>query len=264
MMWGIIPAAGRGTRMQPLGFSKELLPLGSRDAGGAERPIAVSEYLVERMVLGGAEKICFVIAPGKTDILHYFGGRHSEAEIFYAVQPEPQGLCDSLFRCVGVLDQDDDVLIGLPDTVWFPTTAYRDLPTCRLGFILFPVQRPELFDAVVTDERDRVVEIQVKSSRPKSHWVWGAIKLKAATFRELHQLWLARDRSDEYLGTLVNAYIEAGGQAFGFKIGTTYADVGTPTGYRDAARALTIRPPFAQPDIPAAEGLGIVERHDTC
>ena len=29
-MWGIIPAAGRGSRIQPLAFSKELLPVGSR------------------------------------------------------------------------------------------------------------------------------------------------------------------------------------------------------------------------------------------
>jgi hypothetical protein len=30
MMWGIVPAAGSGTRIQPLAFSKELLPVGSR------------------------------------------------------------------------------------------------------------------------------------------------------------------------------------------------------------------------------------------
>src|SRR2546423_264947 len=45
-MWGIIPAAGKGSRIQPLAFSKELLPVGSRlDPGGCERPRAVSEYL---------------------------------------------------------------------------------------------------------------------------------------------------------------------------------------------------------------------------
>ena len=61
-MWGIIPAAGQGTRIQPLAFSKELLPVGRRiDECGVERPRAVSEYLVERMVLGGADNICFVI-----------------------------------------------------------------------------------------------------------------------------------------------------------------------------------------------------------
>lgn len=75
-MWGIVPAAGNGTRIQPLAFSKELLPVGSWiDANGAERPRAVSEYLVDRMVRGGADKICFVISPWKSDILRYTAGR---------------------------------------------------------------------------------------------------------------------------------------------------------------------------------------------
>ena len=73
-MWGIIPAAGAGSRIQPLAFSKELLPVGSRPDGPTERPRAVSEYLIERMIRAGADKICFVISPGKSDILSYYGG----------------------------------------------------------------------------------------------------------------------------------------------------------------------------------------------
>jgi len=68
-MWGVIPAAGIGSRIQPLAFSKELLPLGSKRDGEVERPRAVSEYLIERMILGGATGICFVISPGKSDIV---------------------------------------------------------------------------------------------------------------------------------------------------------------------------------------------------
>ena len=88
-MWGIIPAAGAGSRIQPLAFSKELLPVGSRLDGSTERPRAVSEYLVERMILAGATKICFVIAPGKSDILEYYGGNFGGASISYVVQPRP-------------------------------------------------------------------------------------------------------------------------------------------------------------------------------
>src|SRR3954471_15274401 len=99
-MWGIIPAAGAGSRIQPLAFSKELLPVGSRLDGGTERPRAVSEYLVERMLLGGASRLCFVISPGKSDILEYYGAGIGPAPVIYVVQPQPAGLCDAIFRAL--------------------------------------------------------------------------------------------------------------------------------------------------------------------
>ena len=55
-MWGIIPAAGRGSRIQPLAFSKELLPVGSRRDGDAERPLAISEHLVEMPLVHSTEE----------------------------------------------------------------------------------------------------------------------------------------------------------------------------------------------------------------
>src|SRR3954469_13610775 len=97
-MWGIVPAAGRGSRIQPLAFSKELLPVGSRTHGGVERPCAISEYLLERMIAGGVDRLCFVISPGKSDILEYFGNRFADVPIAYVVQPRPAGLCDAVFR----------------------------------------------------------------------------------------------------------------------------------------------------------------------
>src|SRR3954463_15416174 len=108
-MWGIIPAAGRGSRIQPLAFSKELLPVGSRMDRGVERPCAVSEYLVERMILGGATKICCVISPGKSDIMEYYGAGYGSAAIVYAVQPKPKGLCDAIFCANPLIPDDADV-----------------------------------------------------------------------------------------------------------------------------------------------------------
>jgi dTDP-glucose pyrophosphorylase len=238
-MWGIVPAAGQGSRIQPLAFSKELLPVGSRYEGVREHPRAVSEYLVERLVLGGADKICFVISPGKSDILHYYGGAALSASIFYSVQPEPAGLCDAMFRALPLIALDEPVLIGLPDTIWFPATALRELRDDRLSFLLFPVEHPELFDAVVLDHDDTVREIQVKSSHAQSHWIWGAFKMPGRILRQLHDLWIARGSSDEYIGTLVNAWLAAGGDAYGVRAGTSYVDVGTVQGYRTAITLLS-------------------------
>jgi glucose-1-phosphate thymidylyltransferase len=236
-MWGIIPAAGRGSRIQPLAFSKELLPVGSRREGARERPCAVSEYLLERMVKGGVDKVCFVISPGKSDIMEYFGGRYGPATIAYVVQPEPLGLCDAIFRAAPLIGQDDGAVVGLPDTIWFPDDALNALPE-GFAFLLFPVQQPQFFDAVVLDAAGRVTEIQVKQAEPRSNWIWGAFRMPGKTLHDLHRLWQRPDRGDEFIGTLVNAWIAGGGEAFGAKSGTAYVDVGTFDGYRMAINLL--------------------------
>lgn len=237
-MWGIIPAAGAGSRIQPLAFSKELLPVGSHIENGNERPRAVSEYLVERMIQGGADKLCFVIAPGKTDILQYYGSRLWGADIAYVVQPNPGGLCDAIFRASHLIHPSESVLIGLPDTVWSPMEGLQALPDFALSFLLFPVERPEFFDAVVMDGNGVVREIQVKQRGASSNWIWGAIKMQGAVYHALHTLWKRAERQDEYFGTLANAWLMEGGTAMGIKAGRKYVDVGTLHGYREAVRIL--------------------------
>jgi dTDP-glucose pyrophosphorylase len=224
---GILPAAGSGTRIQPLAFSKEVLPVAR-----GERPKAVSEFLVERMLLAGADRICFVISPQKTDIVAYYAAHSAAGKFFYAVQAEPRGLCDAIFRPAALVHSGDDVLVGLPDTLWFPEDGLRLLPRASLAFLLFPVDRPEQFDAVVTEPDGAVREIQVKSPDPATRWVWGAFRMPGRVFHELHRLWQRPERGDEYMGTLVNAYLAEGGAAVGVRAGDSYFDVGTLDGYR--------------------------------
>ena len=73
---------------------------------------------------------------------------------------------------------------------------------------------------------------------------------------DLHALWIARERSDEFIGTLVNAYLEGGSRAVGVKAGTSYVDVGTLNGYRAAITLLSSRgitpDPARQPPLPTS------------
>lgn len=248
-MWGIVPAAGLGSRIQPLAFSKELLPVGSRFDGTVEHPKAVSEYLIERMIDAGADKIAFIISPGKSDIVNYYGGSVGGAEICYLVQQQAGGLCDALFRAVPWIAPEEQVLVGLPDTIWFPETGFSLLPDDVLSFLLFRVQQPELFDAVVDDKDGNVLEIQVKRQDATSSWVWGAFKMKGAVLRALRDLWLERDKADEYLGTLVNAWLLAGGEARAVRRGESYVDVGTLNGFREASRLLDARAERAREEL---------------
>ena len=283
-MIGIIPAAGAGLRIQPLGCSKELLPVGSRQVDGIARPKAVSEYLVERMIAAGARQICMIISAEKSDIVRYYAERDYAAEIFYAVQRKPRGLCDALFRAVSFVRSDEPVLIGLPDTIWFPENAYRSAvdsigigdsrptgsfhadhghgePAPEVDLVLFPVDNPSAFDAVLCgvpgtpavlphqancglagdpggvpgrDERRRVERVVVKQLNPGTNWVWGAVVTSGRAFHALHQLWESRHRADEYLGDLLNAYIAAGNHVQATANGEHYMDVGTMEGYHAA------------------------------
>ena len=249
-MWGIIPAAGLGTRIQPLGFSKELLPVGSNIVGDVEKPRAVSEYLVDRMLKAGATRICFVVAPGKSDLVQYYGSSMRSADLCYVVQPKAGGLCDAIFRACTLVRPDEDVLVGLPDTIWFPEEGFTALPDGVLAFLLFPVDRPQAFDAVVTDDDGNVLEIQVKHPDARTNWIWGAFRMPGHVLHALEALWQERGRRDEYMGTLVNAYLQKGGRAVGVRRGEAYVDVGTVHGYREALNLLGTRQRAAAPSQP--------------
>jgi hypothetical protein len=101
------------------------------------------------------------------------------------------------------------------------------------------VEHPEFFDAVVLDADDRVLEIQVKRPEPASRWIWGAFKMPGRVLESLRLLWEEREAQDEYFGTLVNAWLERGGEAVGVRAGRSYVDVGTLHGYREAIALLS-------------------------
>lgn len=257
-MIGIIPAAGAGQRIQPLGCSKELLPVGSRLLDGIERPKAVAEYLVERMIAAGAEQICMVVSAEKTDLIRYFAERSYAAEIFYVLQQNPRGLCDALFRAEPFARHHDEVLIGLPDTIWFPENGYRQALSALEGtqadvaLLLFPVSNPSAFDAVVSDEQGYVHEVEVKRADARSHWIWGAVTATGQAFHNLKLLWESRHREDEYLGHLINAYIAAGNIVRSTCAGEVYMDVGTLEGYHRALNFLRSRNPAQEESARAA------------
>jgi hypothetical protein len=75
--------------------------------------------------------------------------------------------------------------------------------------------------------------------------------MPGSVLRQLHALWRAREGRDEYIGTLINAYLAAGGEAIGVRAGNGYVDVGTFGGYRAAIGLLSrmTGETFRNPDI---------------
>jgi hypothetical protein len=88
------------------------------------------------------------------------------------------------------------------------------------------------------DEDGAVEEIQVKQEGARSNWVWGAFKMPGHVFHDLYRLWCEPGRGDEYIGTLVNAWLARGNRATAVRAGESYVDVGTLGGYRSAIQLL--------------------------
>ena len=84
------------------------------------------------------------------------------------------------------------------------------------------------------------MRIDVKKAVADSKWIWGAFKLSGRAFHALRDLWLQPTRRDEYMGTLVSAYLAGGGSAATVRAGTAYVDVGTVEGYRQAINLLSV------------------------
>ena len=64
---------------------------------------------------------------------------------------------------------------------------------------------------------------------------------------QLYELWCKQDRGDEYIGSLINAFLAEGGEAHAVAAGEVYVDVGTLNGYREAMRVLSeVRSEFEQ------------------
>jgi dTDP-glucose pyrophosphorylase len=135
------------------------------------------------------------------------------------------------------------VLIGLPDTIWFPENLFRTSVEQGPGvnLVLFPVENPSAFDAVLCNENGRVQHVAVKQPDPGTNWIWGAVTASGRAFHALRTLWESRHREDEYLGHLLNAYIAAGNPVHGLPLGERYMDVGTMEGYRNAQDYLRSR-----------------------
>ncbi|MGH9481454.1 MAG: sugar phosphate nucleotidyltransferase [Terriglobales bacterium] len=236
-MLGIVPAAGRASRLQPLPGSKELLPLGWEHAaaGDGGRLRVVSDHILDRMRLAGAERICLVVAPEKADLLRFYGASDHAGQFLFVVQPRPAGLCDAVFRAAPCARPDEAVLIGLPDTVWYPRAAYARSLDKPAHLITFPVAHPEEFDAVVAGAGDRVARVEVKQPGPPARRVWGAMHFAGSEFHALCAFWRQRGQRDQYLGDLLNAWIASGREVTFDCQGTHYWDIGSPAGY---ARAL--------------------------
>lgn len=239
---GVIPAAGRGARLGPLPFSKELFPIDFQksDPGRNARqlPKVISQYLVERMIRAGVSHILFVLGDRKQDIMQYYGGGERFGVHFaYLYQEEPKGMPFALDLARLWLSDDDVVLFGMPDTLFFPEDAFVHLLDFHLSkgndltLGLFPTSKPYKFGMVDFDDEGNVLTCIDKPKQTSFKYMWG-IACWSQAFTLLMADYLAARADVDYEVVLSDVFqhsVEQGlaTKALCFTEGT-YWDVGTP------------------------------------
>lgn len=239
---GVIPAAGRGSRLAPYPCPKELFPLGwqpySIDGEVHRRPKVVSQYVVESMVAANVDEIFFIVGDRKHDIMRYFGdGTRFGTRIAYLFQERPEGMVQAV-RLASHWIGDSRVLFGMPDTVFYPADAMVQLSRAHaehgadLSLGLFKTARPWKFGMVDFDESGLITAHVDKPLRTSLTWMWGVAVWEpafSALIQESCSFHQREGRNRELvLGDVIDVALERGLRVYGhpFTDGR-YIDVGT-------------------------------------
>lgn len=226
MKYGSIPAGGLGTRLQPIGFSKELAPVARR---------AVIEYLIERMVLAGIDKIFINTAEDKTDLIRYLSTKSIYKDMLVFLVRERKGLLDGIVLPEQFLREDDELYFGLPDTIWYPKDGFTQVDAMpgELVLGLFDTGTPEKFDTVIISPSSQIKSIQVKVLNPKTKWSWaiGKMSIKAARWlKDLEQ----KQGKQLLFGDAMDTYAKQF-DSYAVELDTSSClDIGSPSDYEKA------------------------------
>lgn len=180
---GLVPAAGRGSRLAPFPCPKELFPVGYQDylVGDTieKRPKVVSQYLIENMQTAGAKRLFIILGEGKGDIMSYYGnGSRFGLEVAYLYQQQLTGMPGALDLATPHI-AGATVVFGMPDTIIEPHDLFSQLLTkhqehdADLTLGLFPTDNPSKFGMVEIDADNNVISTIDKPKQTELTLMWG-------------------------------------------------------------------------------------------
>lgn len=168
IMRGIILAGGTGSRLHPitLGISKQLVPV-------YDKPMIY--YPLSTLMLAGIRDILIITTPHDADQFQRLLGDGSQfgINITYTQQPSPDGLAQAFVLGAEHIG-DGPVALVLGDNVFYGQgmgTQLRRFSEIDGGAVFgYRVADPTAYGVVEFDATGKVISLEEKPDKPKSHY----------------------------------------------------------------------------------------------
>ncbi len=245
---GILPAAGRGSRLGPIPCSKEIMPLGFQSPNSKESnwyPVTTIERHLHAFALANVARVGIIIGKTKWDIVRYLGnGERIGIPLGYFFQEKLNGMPFAL-DLMNSWVKDATILFSMPDTLITPLNTmarlveYHEAKRADITLGLFQTNTPQKFGMVELDDAGTIVGFIDKPTQTKLRLMWGCATWSPKFTQFIHDylevISITHTHKEIVLSDLFSAALEAGYHFEPFQITDGhYHDIGTPESFQSA------------------------------